>query len=356
MTSLNDSLKIGALELPNRIIMAPLTRMRSSEGRVPNALMATYYSQRAGAGLILSEATSVSAMGVGYPNTPGIWSPEQVEGWRLVTDAAHAAGGRIFLQLWHVGRISHSSYLDGSLPVAPSAIAAEGNVSVLRPETPFETPRALETDEISGIVGDFRKGAENAKTAGFDGVEIHGANGYLIDQFLQDKTNIRTDAYGGSIENRARFLLEITDSAIEVWGADRVGVHLAPRGDAHDMGDSDPRALFGYIAKQLGERGIAFIFAREAKGHDSLGPELKSIFGGPYIANESFTPDTANASLASGEFDAIAFGQLYIANPDLAKRIEIGAPLTEPDPTTFYGSGPEGYTDLPSLETLEALA
>lgn len=354
MTTLNDSLKIGALELPNRIIMAPLTRMRSSEGRVPNALMATYYSQRAGAGLILTEATSVSAMGVGYPATPGIWSPEQVEGWRLTTDAVHAAGGRIFLQLWHVGRISHSSYLDGALPLAPSAIAADGNVSVLRPETPFETPRALATDEIAGIVEEFRKGAENAKAAGFDGVEIHGANGYLIDQFLQDKSNARTDTYGGSIENRARFLMEVTDAVTSVWEADRVGVHLAPRADMHDMGDSDPSALFGYIANQLSERDIAFICAREAKGPDSIGPELKRIFGGPYIANESFTPETANAAVDSCEFDAVAFGRLYIANPDLAKRIEIGAQLNEPDPSTFYGGGPEGYTDQPALENVNA--
>lgn len=352
MTTLNDPLKLGALELPNRIIMAPLTRMRASEGRIPNALMATYYAQRAEAGLILTEATSVSPMGVGYPNTPGIWSPEQVEGWRLTTDAVHAAGGRIFLQLWHVGRISHSSYLDGKPPVAPSAIAAEGNVSALRPETAFETPRALQTDEIPGIADAFRKGAENAKTAGFDGVEIHGANGYLIDQFLQDKTNTRTDEYGGSIENRARLLLEIGDAVIGVWGADRVGVHLAPRGDAHDMGDSDPLALFGYVAKQLGERKIAFICAREAKGADSLGPKLKRIFGGAYIANESFTSETAQDSIASGACDAVAFGKLYIANPDLAKRIEIGAELNEPDPNTFYGGGPEGYTDQPGLEQL----
>lgn len=348
--SLNDSLKVGALELPNRIIMAPLTRMRAGEGRAPNEMMATYYAQRSGAGLILSEATSVSAMGVGYPNTPGIWSAEQVEGWRAITDSVHAAGGRIFLQLWHVGRISHSSYLEGEMPVAPSAIAAEGNVSVLRPETPFETPRALETDEIAGIVDDFRKGAQNAQAAGFDGVEVHGANGYLIDQFLEQKTNTRTDAYGGSVENRARLLLEITDTLIGVWGADRVGVHLSPRCDMHDMGDSDPLALFGYVAKQLGERGIAFICARESKADDSLGPQLKELFGGVYIANESFTPESAQASIASGEFDAVAFGKLYIANPDLEKRIERGAQLTEPDPDTFYGGGSEGYTDLPALE------
>lgn len=349
MTSINDPLTLGAIELPNRVIMAPLTRMRSSEGRVSNELMATYYSQRAGAGLILTEATSVSPRGVGYPDTPGIWSPEQTEGWRLTTEAVHAAGGRIFLQLWHVGRISHSSYLNGELPVAPSAVAAEGNVSVLRPETPFEIPHELSSDEIPGIIATFRKGAENAKAAGFDGVEIHGANGYLIDQFLQGKTNFRTDIYGGSVENRARFLLEVTDAVVSVWGPDRVGVHLSPRGDMHDMGDSDPLALFGYVVAQLHNRNIAFICTRESRGSDSLGPELKRIFGGPYIANESFSPETARASIAAGECDAVAFGKLYIANPDLAKRIKLGASLNEPDPSTFYGGGPEGYTDQPAL-------
>lgn len=353
MNKLNDSLKVGALELPNRIIMAPLTRQRASEGRVPNQLMAEYYVQRAGAGLILSEATSVTPMGVGYPSTPGIWTREQVDGWRLVTDAVHAAGGRIFLQLWHVGRISHSSLLDGALPVAPSAIAAAGHVSSMRPETPFETPRALELDELPGVVADFRKGAMNAKSAGFDGVEIHGANGYLLDQFLQDKTNKRTDEYGGSIENRARLMLEVTDAVISVWGPERVGMHLAPRGDAHDCGDSDPLATFGYVAKQLGERGIAFICAREAEGEDSIGVELKRLFGGVYIANEKFNPESAEAYIAAGKADAVAFGQLYIANPDLAERIAIGAPLNEPDPSTYYVSGEKGYTDYPSLKEVD---
>lgn len=231
---------LGALQVPNRVIMAPLTRRRASRGRVPNALMAEYYAQRSGAGLIVSEATSVSPQGVGYPDTPGIWSREQVEGWTLVTDAVHAAGGRIMLQLWHVGRVSDPELLEGRLPVAPSAIAPAGRVSVLRPKRAYTPPRALETDEIPGIVEDFRRGAVNAQAAGFDGVEIHAANGYLIDQFLQDSTNHRTDRYGGSVENRARFLLEIADAVADVWGADRVGVHLRPRGEEHDMGDSDP--------------------------------------------------------------------------------------------------------------------
>lgn len=344
-------IRIGAWQLPNRVVMAPLTRTRAIDARVPNALMAEYYVQRASAGLILSEATSVTAMGVGYPNTPGIWSREQVEGWRLVTDAVHAAGGRILLQLWHVGRISDPTLLDGALPVAPSAIAAEGHVSSIRPLKSYVTPRALDLDEIPGIVEAYRKGAENAKLAGFDGVEIHGANGYLLDQFLQDKTNKRTDRYGGSIENRARLLLEVTDAAIGIWGADRVGVHLAPRGDAHDMGDSDPAATFGYVARQLGERGIAFICAREHQGPDSLGPTLKRIFGGVFIANENFTRETAEAAIAAGEADAVAFGKSIIANPDLVERFARHAPLNEPNPETFYGSGAEGYTDYPALET-----
>ena len=347
-----ESLAVGDLVLPNRLVVAPLTRTRASAGRVPNAMMAEYYVQRAASGLILSEATSVTPMGVGYPNTPGIWSREQVEGWRLVTDAVHAAGGRMALQLWHVGRVSHSSYLDGALPVAPSAVAAAGRVSLVRPETAFETPRALELDEIPGVVEAFRKGAENALAAGFDAVELHAANGYLIDQFLQDKTNKRTDEYGGPIENRARLLLEVVDALVGVWGAGRVGVHLAPRGDAHDMGDSNLPAVFGYVAKELGRRGIAFICAREAVGPDSLGPSMKAAFGGVYIANEGFTGETAAAAVAEGRADAVAFGKAYIANPDLVERIRLGAELNAPRPELFYGDGPEGYLDYPALGAL----
>lgn len=349
MTTLFDPLKVGDLELPNRIIMAPLTRCRASEGRVPNELMAEYYVQRASAGLILTEATSVTPMGVGYPDTPGIWSDEQVVGWRKVTTAVHNAGGRIMLQLWHVGRISDPYYLDGQLPVAPSAIAAEGHVSLMRPKKSYVTPRALETDEIAGIVAAFRLGAENAKKAGFDGVEIHGANGYLLDQFLQDSTNKRTDNYGGSIENRARLMLEVTDAIIDVWGAGRVGMHLAPRADAHTMGDSHRSDTFGYVAQQLGKRGIAFICAREAQGEDSLGPQLKQQFGGVYIANESFDKASANAALVAGTADAVAFGVPYIANPDLVQRFAKDAPLNAPKPELFYGNSAEGYTDYPAL-------
>jgi N-ethylmaleimide reductase len=315
--------------------------------------MAEYYAQRASAGLILSEATSVSPQGVGYPDTPGIWSDAQVEGWRRVTKAVHAAGGRIFLQLWHVGRISHPDYLDGELPVAPSAIAPQGHVSLLRPQQEYVTPRALETAEIPGIVEAYRKGAENAKRAGFDGVEIHGANGYLLDQFLQDSTNKRNDIYGGSIENRARLMLEVTDAVISVWGAGRVGMHLAPRGDAHTMGDSNPLGTFGYVAEQLGKRGIAFIFTRESLGENRISPELKKCFGGVLIANEGFNRETAQQVIAAGEADAVSFGKNFISNPDLPRRLQLNVPLNAYHPETFYGYGLQdprvGYTDYPSL-------
>ncbi|MEK1905147.1 MAG: alkene reductase [Pseudomonas sp.] len=349
MTTLFDPIKIGDLELPNRIIMAPLTRCRADEGRVPNALMAEYYVQRASAGLIISEATSVTPMGVGYPDTPGIWSDDQVRGWLNVTRAVHANGGRIVLQLWHVGRISDPSYLGGELPVAPSAIAAKGHVSLVRPLKDYVTPRALETEEIADIVEAYRSGAENAKAAGFDGVEIHAANGYLLDQFLQDSTNQRSDQYGGSLENRARLLLEVTDAVLSVWEAGRVGVHLAPRADSHDMGDSDRHQTFGYVARELGKRGIAFICAREKIADDSLTPYLKEQFGGVFIANERFTKEQANTWLSEGKADAVAFGIPFIANPDLVQRLATDAPLNEPRPELFYGRGPVGYLDYPRL-------
>jgi 2,4-dienoyl-CoA reductase-like NADH-dependent reductase (Old Yellow Enzyme family) len=351
MPTLFDPLKIGDIEVPNRIFLAPLTRNRSTgPGRVPNALMREYYAQRASAGLILTEATSVSPVGVGYPQTPGVWSAEQTEGWRKIVDGVHAAGGRIFLQLWHVGRISDPHYHDGALPVAPSAIAPKGNVSLLRPQRPYVTPRALETEEIPGVVEDYRRGAENAKAAGFDGVEIHGANGYLLDQFLQDGANKREDLYGGGIENRARLLLEVTDAVVSVWGAGRVGVHLAPRGDAHDMGDSDLAATFGYVARELGNRKIAFLCARESTKAPRLGPDLKAAFGGVYVANEGFSREGAEAVVAAGEADAVAFGKLFLANPDLPRRFSLGAPLNPWNAETFYTDGPVGYTDYPALE------
>jgi 2,4-dienoyl-CoA reductase-like NADH-dependent reductase (Old Yellow Enzyme family) len=351
MTNLFTPLTVGALTLKNRVIMAPLTRARAIGGdRVPNALMAEYYAQRASAGLILSEATAITPQGVGYENTPGIWSAAQVEGWQLVTSAVHAKGGQIFLQLWHVGRISDPSLLNGEAPVAPSAIAAKGHVSLLRPLRPYPAPRALETAELAGVVEAYRQGAINAKLAGFDGVEVHGANGYLLDQFLQDSTNQRQDQYGGSIENRARLLLEVTDAVIGVWGADRVGMHLAPRRDSHDMGDSNPAATFGYVARELGKRKLAFIAAREAVGDDSLGSLLKREFGGVYIANEKFDIAGAQAALDSGVADAIAWGKDFIANPDLPHRLQTGAALNPPRPDLFYGASAEGYTDYPALQ------
>ncbi len=349
MSRLFEPLQVGALELPNRVIMAPLTRKRAGVERVPNAMMAEYYRQRASAGLILSEATSVSPQGVGYLGTPGIWNGAQVEGWRHVTREVHEAGGRMVLQLWHVGRISAPELLDGQRPVAPSAIAAAGHVSGLRPKRPHPVPRALETEEIPGIVEAFRRGAERAKTAGFDGVELHAANGYLIDQFLQDKTNKRTDRYGGSVENRARFLLEIVDAVIEVWGADRVGVHLRPRGEEHDMGDSSPKAIFGYVADELAKRKIAFIFVREIEADDSLLGEIKRRFGGPVIANELMSKNDGERLIDAGHADALAFGRDYIATPDLAERLQQNLPLNTPNKDTFYGEGPEGYTDYPRV-------
>ncbi|MDB5907215.1 MAG: alkene reductase [Massilia sp.] len=351
MTTLFDPITIGDLQLRNRIIMAPLTRSRAVGGeRVPNSLMTEYYVQRASAGLILTEATSVTPQGVGYANTPGIWSDEQVEGWKEITAAVQKAGGRIFLQLWHVGRISDPEFLNGDAPVAPSAIAAAGHVSLLRPTRGYVVPRALATEELPGVVAAFRKGAENARLAGFDGVELHGANGYLLDQFLQDRSNQRTDNYGGSIENRARLMLEVTDACIDVWGANRVGMHLAPRRDSHDMGDSDPAATFGYVARELKKRGIAFICAREAIGEDSLGPYLKKEFGGVYIANEKMTRESAEQLMATGNADAVAFGQLFIANPDLPQRLKAGASLNPTRPELFYAPGPEGYIDYPALQ------
>lgn len=354
--SLFDPITVGEWELPNRIFMAPLTRSRAGVERVPNSLMAEYYRQRSGAGLILTEATSVTPMGVGYAETPGIWSQDQVEGWKQITKAVHDEGGHILLQLWHVGRISHPLFLEGEQPVAPSAITPAGHVSLVRPLTPFVTPRALALEEIPGIVEAYRRGAENAQAAGFDGVEIHGANGYLLDQFLQDSTNHRTDEYGGPIENRARLMLEVADAAVSVWGAGRVGMHLAPRGDAHDMGDTNPLATFRYVAEELGRRGLAFLCARESLGSGRIGPQLKQAFGGVYVANEKFTLETGNQVLAAGEADAVAFGIPFIANPDLPERFRLGAPLNTPDPTTFYAPGPKGYTDYPTLEADEVLA
>ena len=350
MPTLFDPVKLGALSLPSRIIMAPLTRRRADPvSRVPSDLAVEYYRQRAGAGLIISEATSVTPMGVGYEATPGIWSDEQTEGWAKITRAVHDAGGKIILQLWHVGRISDPLFLNGATPVAPSAIQPKGHVSLVRPEKDYVTPRALESDEIPGVIADFARGAANAKAAGFDGVDIHGANGYLLDQFLQDKTNHRSDAYGGSLEKRARLMLEVSDAVSEVWGGTRVGMHLAPRGDSHDMGDSDLLKTFTYVARELGKRGLAFICTREKLGPDSIGPAIRDAFGGPLIANESFNQQSAEQILEAGKADAVAFGKLFIANPDLQRRFATGAPLNPWNSDTFYSFGPKGYTDYPAL-------
>ena len=346
MPSLFDPIRVGDLDLPNRVFMAPLTRSRASDERVPNDLMREYYVQRAGAGLILSEATSVTPMGVGYPDTPGIWSEAQVEGWRKVVQGVHDVGGRIFLQLWHVGRISDPYFLGGELPVAPSAIAQEGTVTRIPEPHPYVTPRALETDEIPGIVAAYRRGAANAKRAGFDGVEVHGANGYLLQQFLHLATNKRNDEYGGSLENRARLMLEVTDACLDVWGPKRVGMHLAPRGAGPE---EDPKETFGYVARAMREREVAFICAREEREGDWVSETVRREFGGVFVANEKFDFASGEATVASGAADAVAYGQLYIANPDLERRFREGAPLNEPDVPTFYSPGPKGYTDYPAL-------
>ena len=350
MPSLFDPIRVGDLHLPNRIFMAPLTRLRGTADHIPTPIIAEYYAQRATAGLIISEGTPVDPMGVGYANVPGIWSKEQVEAWKPVTVAVHKAGGHIFSQIWHVGRISDPAFLNGQLPVAPSAIAAAGTVSLLRPQRSFVTPRALELAEIKGIVEAFRRGAQNAQLAGFDGVELHGANGYLLDQFLQDGANHRTDEYGGSLENRARLMLECADAAISVWGPGRVGMHLAPRGDAHGISDSNPTATFTYVARELGKRKLAFIAAREHVGPDSIGPNLRQTFGGVFVANEAIDQKTGQQLLDEGKADAVAFGKLFIANPDLPARFAVGAALNRPEPNTFYASGPHGYTDYPALQ------
>lgn len=347
--------KLGNLELPNRIVMAPLTRNRAGDGNVPGPLNAKYYVQRASAGLIITEASQVSPQGLGYPGTPGIHSPEQVEGWKLVTDAVHQEGGRIFLQLWHVGRISHPDLQpDGALPVAPSAITPQGNLLTYEGMKPFVTPRALETSEIPGIVEKYRQGAANALEAGFDGVEVHGANGYLLDQFLRDGTNHRTDDYGGSIENRARLLSEVTEAVAEVCGANRVGVRLSPSGTFNDMQDSQPLATFGYAAEALNRFGLAYLHIIEVMEADLRhgGTEvptsyLRDRFTGTLMVNGGYDRDRGDAVLAQGDADLVSFGTLFLANPDLPQRFVQNAPLNQADPTTFYGGGEEGYTDYP---------
>lgn len=365
MTQLFDNLALGNLTLNNRIIMAPLTRMRSKQpGNIPHTLNAEYYAQRASAGLIIAEATQISQQGQGYPATPGIHSNEQVKGWKLVTDAVHKEGGKIFLQLWHVGRISHSSHQpNGGLPVAPSAIKPTGEVMTADwKQADYETPHALETDEITSIVADYKHAAKNAKEAGFDGVEVHGANGYLLDQFLQDGSNKRNDEYGGSVANRARFLLQAVDAATDVWGKDRVGVRLSPYGTFNDMSDSDPVELFTYVLEQLSERSIAYVHvieprATNAGGNDTVESDtlstsklFRKLFKGVFISAGGYNPESAKQAIEKGEVDAVAFGRIYIANPDLPERIKLGAELNPYNRDTFYGGAEKGYTDYPTLQ------
>lgn len=351
MAELNTPLKLGALALKNRVIMAPLTRSRATDDRVPTQMMADYYAQRASSGLIISEATVISEEANGYKNTPGLFTDAQVEGWKLTTNAVHAKGGLIVAQLWHVGRVSDPELLNGKTPVSASDVKQAGQVSLLRPKRDYVTPRPLEISEIHAITEQYKQAAIRAKAAGFDGVELHAANGYLIDQFLQTKTNQREDLYGGSVENRARFLLEVMDALIEVWGADRVGIHLAPRGDEHDMGDDDPRETFGYVMEQLGKRQIAFFFTREYLAEDSISDDMKKRSGNvPYIANMRLSRADAIELLANAKADAVSFGKAYIANPDLYERLLQDAPLNELKFENMIGTDvPEGYIDYPTL-------
>ncbi len=346
--------QLGPLTLPHRVIMAPMTRNRAGEGQVPTELMATYYAQRASAGLIITEATQASLQGYGYPNTPGIHTDAQVTGWRRVTDAVHSRGGRIYLQMWHVGRISHPVMQPGgALPVAPSAIAAKGELYTTQGPKPFVTPRALELEEIPGIIRQFAEGARRAREAGFDGVEVHGANGYLLDQFLRDGSNHRTDAYGGTVEKRARLLLEVTEAVAKVFGASRVGVRLSPTNPFNSMSDSDPVKTFSYAAEALDRLGLAYLHvmasAAPVPGTPWMLPLLRERFRGPLMTNGGFTRETANEVIAQGLADLVSFGAPYLANPDLPERLVRSAPLNPPDAATFYGGTERGYTDYPAL-------
>ncbi|SHL66729.1 alkene reductase [Hymenobacter psychrotolerans] len=358
-TNLFTPVQVGAITLPNRFAMAPMTRSRATnEATAPTDSVVKYYVQRASAGLIITEGSQVSPQGVGYINTPGIYTEEQVAGWKKVTDAVHAAGGRIFVQLWHVGRVSHPFFHKGELPVGPSAIKPEGAKAFTGQG--FEdvpTPRALELSEIPGVVDQFRQAARNAKLAGFDGAEIHGANGYLLDQFIQDGSNQRTDEYGGSLENRSRFVLEVVQAVVDELGADRVGIRLSPQGSA-SIQDSDLVKTFSYVTEQLNKFKLAYLHVIEAlPGHPMAQPQapavaahLRKIFNGTFILNGGYTQETAEQALANNEADVIAFGVPFIANPDLVERFRIGAALNTPDPATFYVPGDKGYIDYPSLQ------
>lgn len=356
MATLFDSYTLGTIPLANRIVMAPLTRNRAAAGFVPGPFAAEYYAQRATAGLLIAEATQVSQQGQGYQDTPGIYTDAQVEGWRVVTDRVHAAGGKIFLQLWHVGRISHVDLQpDGGAPVAPSAIRAEAKTFVGNAFVDTSTPRALELDEMPGIVEDFRRAAANAIRAGFDGVEVHGANGYLLDQFAKDGANHRTDAYGGSIENRARLMLEVTKAVVAEVGADRTGIRISPVSPASGVSDSNPQPLFEYIVDALSALKLVYLHVIEgATGGDrDFAPfdyaSLRRRFANTYMANNGYTLELATKAVESNAADLIAFGQPYIANPDLVERFKQHAPLNTIDQATLYGGGAKGYTDYPTL-------
>ena len=359
---LTTSVRVGPYELPNRIVMAPLTRNRAGTGNVPQAMNVEYYAQRTSAGLIITEATQISPQGIGYPNTPGIHTRKQVRGWKKVTDAVHQRHGHIFLQLWHVGRISHPSLQpNGALPVAPSAIRPNGEAYTYQGLQPLVTPRALETEEIPDVIEQYRVAAQHALEAGFDGVEIHAANGYLLDQFLRDGTNHRTDAYGGSVANRARLLLEVTEAVTEVWGAERVGVRISPVHTFNSMYDSQPHLTFGYVAQQLNQFGLAYLHVVGSRFGDGAYPVhsvqpfderiLRAAFQGTYMTNAGYDRDRALAALQSDDADLIAFGSLFIANPDLPLRLAQNAPLNVPDVSTFYGGAEKGYTDYPFLDS-----
>ena len=350
--------EVGPLHLRNWVVMAPLTRSRAAKGNVPTALNALYYAQRASAGLIISEATQVSQQGQGYIATPGVHSAEQICGWSLVTKAVHVGGGHMVLQLWHVGRISHPSFQPGGgLPLAPSAIKPEAQAFTERGFEPIPTPRALGTEEIPGIVEEHAQAARNALAAGFDGVEVHAANGYLIDQFLRDRTNRRADRYGGSIENRVRFLVEVVDAVAAGVGSARVGVRISPQNMQNDIANSDPQTLFDYVASQLAERGLAYLHVVEGDTSGNPVPPfdyraLKRLFGGLVIANNGFDKRRANAAIADGEADLVAFGKPFIANPDLAIRLLLDAPIMPVNRDTLYGGGEAGYTDYPMLRAV----
>jgi N-ethylmaleimide reductase len=351
----------GDLTLPNRIVLAPMTRSRALDGNVPNPLAATYYAQRASAGLLITEGTQVSPQGVGYIRTPGIHAPVQLAGWKTITDAVHAAGGRIFAQLWHVGRVSHPDFHDGQLPVAPSAVRADGEAFTAAGRRPLPTPRALTLEEIPGVIDQFRAAAENARAAGFDGVELHGANGYLLDQFLRDGSNVRTDAYGGSVAHRSRFPLEVVDAVVDVWGPSRVGYKIAPVFSMLGMSDSDPIATFSHLAEALSRRGLLYLHVAEpiagpqaVSGAPRVTPLLRRLFEGTVIVNGGYDRASGEAAVAAGEADLVAYGVPFLANPDLPERFRRNAPLNAPDMATFYMGEEKGYIDYLVLESVSA--